>query len=181
MPITAEHIRTTVADYLTRHPDDASRLTRLLHALDDGQAMTDRSVMRGHVTAAVFLTRADGKVLHIAHKATGKWLVPGGHLEDADVTLADAALRELAEETGVPADQVAIGELLDIDVHPIAANPAKGEGDHFHFDFRFAATLIGRSEIRLQAEEVGGFAWDHLSPQKYPHATDRLNQLIATA
>ncbi|MGW4378310.1 NUDIX hydrolase [Kitasatospora sp. NPDC004531] len=174
MPVTTEHIRAAVDSYLERRPGDRERLGRLLAALGDGAELTDRSVMRGHVTAAVFLVREDGKVLHIAHNATGKWLVPGGHLEAGDETLAGAALRELAEETGIPADQVVLGELVDIDVHPIAANPAKGEGDHYHFDFRFAAVLSGRGEIRLQHEEVAGFGWDHLDPGQYRAAAERL-------
>ncbi|MFJ8440309.1 NUDIX hydrolase [Kitasatospora griseola] len=174
MPVTTEHIRATVEAYLHRWPGDRERLGRLLVALEDGADITDRSVMRGHVTAAVFLVRADGKVLHVAHSATGKWLVPGGHLEAGDDSLADAALRELAEETGIPADQVALGEVIDIDVHPIAANPAKDEGDHFHFDVRYAAVLSGRSEIRLQLEEVTGFAWDDLDPARYRLAGERM-------
>lgn len=59
-------------------------------------------------------------------------------------------------------------------MHPIAANPAKGEGDHFHFDVRYAAVLSGRSEIRLQLDEVAGFAWSHLDPEQYPAAAERI-------
>ncbi|MGW1816015.1 hypothetical protein ACWCQM_20910 [Streptomyces sp. NPDC002125] len=47
---------------------------------------------------------------------------------------------------------------LHIDVHPIDANPAKGEPAHQHFDFRFlfhTTADIGE----LQTEEVTDAAW----------------------
>jgi 8-oxo-dGTP pyrophosphatase MutT (NUDIX family) len=71
-----------------------------------------------------------------------------------------AALRELAEETGIDPDLVTpISPIpLHIDVHPIPANPAKDEPDHQHFDFRFLfrtdADVSG-----LQAEEVLDYSW----------------------
>jgi 8-oxo-dGTP pyrophosphatase MutT (NUDIX family) len=86
---------------------------------------------------------------------------PGGHLEESDDSLATAALRELTEETGIPAEAVTLldGDVpLDIDVHPIPANPAKDEPEHWHFDFRFAFTTKGH-EVVLQAEEVSHYSW----------------------
>jgi ADP-ribose pyrophosphatase YjhB (NUDIX family) len=50
----------------------------------------------------------------------------------------DAALRELREETGLT-DVDTNGRLLDCDVHPIPANPAKNEPAHLHFDLRYEA------------------------------------------
>ncbi|MFI8434386.1 NUDIX domain-containing protein [Streptomyces sp. NPDC079020] len=75
-------------------------------------------------------------------------------------TLLEAALRELTEETGIPADAVTTVSHLPvhIDVHPIPANDAKGEPDHQHIDFRFlfrTTADIGQ----LQTEEVTGAAW----------------------
>ncbi|MGW0886007.1 NUDIX domain-containing protein [Streptomyces sp. NPDC002671] len=51
-----------------------------------------------HATAGAILVDASHRVLHIQHLATGKWLLPGGHLEPADNTLLQAAGRELTEE-----------------------------------------------------------------------------------
>lgn len=42
-----------------------------------------------------------GLMLVIWHRALASWLPPGGHLAPGDVSLVDAARRELAEETGV--------------------------------------------------------------------------------
>jgi hypothetical protein len=44
-------------------------------------------------------------------------------------------------------------------VHPIPENPAKGEPDHFHVDFRFVFRTTGSELVTLQEEEVSGYTW----------------------
>jgi 8-oxo-dGTP pyrophosphatase MutT (NUDIX family) len=159
--ITAQHIRDTLTAYLDQRPEDKDSVSALIDALETtAETITSRKEFRGHVTAGALLLRSDGSVLLVEHKALAKWLFPGGHLEDEDSTLMLAALRELAEETGIDPDLVTpISPIpLHIDVHPIPANPAKDEPDHQHFDFRFLfrtdADVSG-----LQAEEVLDYSW----------------------
>src|SRR5438105_15287259 len=54
-----------------------------------------------HFTVAVFVVH-EGRVLLHYHRKLGKWLPPGGHIEDNEVP-DDAALREVLEETGIRA------------------------------------------------------------------------------
>ncbi|GAA2222242.1 NUDIX hydrolase [Streptomyces amakusaensis] len=160
MTITQEHIRTTIAAYLDRYPEDEHALEAVLGLIDGVGDLTSRKTLPGHITAGAVLVGADGRVLHILHNATGKWLLPGGHLEPSDETLLRAAGRELAEETGIPPHLVTPeGETpLHIDIHPIDANPAKDEPAHQHFDFRFLfRTTAGIGE--LQTEEVSDAVW----------------------
>lgn len=161
MPITAQHVRETLTSYLEEHPQDKDALATLIEVLDEaGESIVSRKEFRGHVTAGALLLRPDGRLLTIEHKALQKWLFPGGHLEDTDSTLMGAALRELAEETGISPDQVVPDGTapLHIDVHPIPANPAKGEPDHQHFDFRFLFRTTA-DVAELQAEEVTDYSW----------------------
>ncbi|MGB8939066.1 MAG: NUDIX domain-containing protein [Streptomyces sp.] len=160
MTITADHIRTTITGYLDQHPEDKRELSVVLGLIDDGDDLTSRKTLPGHVTAGAILAGPDGRVLHILHNATQKWLLPGGHLEPSDETLLRAAGRELAEETGIPPHVVTPHSEtpLHIDIHPIDTNPAKNEPAHQHFDFRFlfrTAADIGD----LQTEEVSDAAW----------------------
>ncbi|MGP3769746.1 NUDIX hydrolase [Streptomyces sp. SDT5-1] len=164
MAIKADHIRSTLVAYLDEHPDEKRELGVILGLLDDGDDLTSRKTLPGHVTAGAILIGSDGRVLHILHNATRKWLLPGGHLEPSDGTLLQAASRELAEETGIPAHLVTAQREtpLHIDIHPIAANPAKREPAHQHFDFRFLFRTT--AEIGdLQTEEVGDAAWREVS------------------
>ncbi|MFE4053011.1 NUDIX hydrolase [Streptomyces sp. YIM B13518] len=160
MAIPADHIRTTITVYLDQHPEDKPGLGVVLGLIDGVDDLTSRKTLPGHVTAGAILVGPDGRVLHILHNATQKWLLPGGHLEPSDGTLLQAAGRELVEETGIPPHVVTPhGETpLHIDIHPIDANPAKREPAHQHFDFRFLfRTTADIGE--LQAEEVSDAAW----------------------
>jgi 8-oxo-dGTP pyrophosphatase MutT (NUDIX family) len=54
-----------------------------------------------HFTVAVFVVH-DGRVLLHYHRKLGKWLPPGGHVEDNELP-DDAAVREVLEESGIRA------------------------------------------------------------------------------
>lgn len=54
-----------------------------------------------HFTVAVFVVHDQRVLLHY-HRKLGKWLPPGGHIEDNELP-DDAALREMLEETGIRA------------------------------------------------------------------------------
>ncbi|WP_405708041.1 NUDIX hydrolase [Streptomyces xanthophaeus] len=160
MPITADHIRTTLAEYADAHPDDKHALAPLAELLDQGADVTSRKEFRGHVTAGAVLVSDRGEALFIHHNALDKWLTPGGHLEPEDANLLGAALRELVEETGVTLSLAPVQPTpVHIDVHPIPANDSKDEGAHWHADFRFVFRATGDQAVTLQEEEVSGYAW----------------------
>jgi 8-oxo-dGTP pyrophosphatase MutT (NUDIX family) len=52
-----------------------------------------------HFTVAVFVVH-HGRVLLHYHRKLGKWLPPGGHIEDNELP-DEAAAREVLEETGI--------------------------------------------------------------------------------
>ena len=84
-----------------------------------------------HLTAsAVVLDPAGAQVLLVLHRKVGLWLQPGGHVDDGDTSLAQAALREAVEETGVPGLAVDPAP-CDLDRH---AAPC---GARHHLDVRF--------------------------------------------
>lgn len=168
MTVTHTEIRDVLSHYLDRHPGEVDDMALLSYALDEGHAVTSRKEFRiGHVTVGAAVVDPEGRVLMIRHKALGKWLLPGGHIEPEDSSLLGASLRELEEETGIlwqkvvspPAHEVAP---VDIDIHKIPADPDKGEPEHHHFDFRYAH-WIEDTGVRLQLEEVTDFAWRPLS------------------
>jgi 8-oxo-dGTP pyrophosphatase MutT (NUDIX family) len=61
-----------------------------------------KSCRDGHITAsALVVDPSRGRVLLTLHRKLEMWLQMGGHCEPSDAALADAALREAAEESGI--------------------------------------------------------------------------------
>jgi hypothetical protein len=134
--IAVQQIRAAVDAYLGCHPGDAGQIATLINALADPGDLASRTTFTGHVTCSAIVLDPGGHVLHIRHNALDRWLCPGGHLDLADSSLVGAALREVSEETGIDVRALALVDEMpiDIDVHPIPANPARGEPGHQHFD-----------------------------------------------
>ncbi|WP_030813612.1 NUDIX hydrolase [Streptomyces sp. NRRL F-2799] len=178
MPITPEHIRTTVSEYLAANPAEKAALSGLLEGLDRGDDLVGRKTVPLHVTAGAVLVDDGGHVLFIRHNIFREYLLPGGHLEAGDKDLMDAALRELMEETGIEAGVAPLSPRpVHIDVHHIPANETKGEPAHQHADVRYLFRTTGPVEVTLQEEEVSGWEWR--SPDTLVDAT--LRQRVLTA
>ena len=157
-------IRETVERYSRLFPEDNAVTSALLSLIHGGAQIRSRKEFLGHVTCGGIVLKDDGHLLMIHHRVLDRWLFPGGHIEQSDKSLRDAALREVIEETGIDHRMFhPVGSSLDttpihIDCHPIPPNPHKNEPKHLHFDFRF----VFRGEataISLQTQEVCNWAW----------------------
>ncbi len=81
-----------------------------------------------HLTASAFVVSSRGVVLH-RHRLLGRWIQPGGHIDDGE-SPESAALRETLEETGLVAQHLDPVELFHVDRHP-------GPRGHTHYDLRY--------------------------------------------
>lgn len=111
-----------------------------------------RSCFPGHFTASALVLSADGsQTLLTHHHILDRWLQFGGHC-DGDADTLRAALREATEESGIEDITPARVELLDVDIHPIPANPRRGEPAHEHFDLRYLLRAPADAVPRLSDE-----------------------------
>jgi 8-oxo-dGTP pyrophosphatase MutT (NUDIX family) len=141
-----------LARFATASSDEAASLERMRRFVAGPEDPFARDNPEGHVTGSAIIARPDGsEFLLVHHRKLGRWLQPGGHTEDADVSVYEAALREVREETGLVDVAAPLGrEIFDVDVHPI---PAHGRDPaHLHFDVRFLFTTE-RDVNRAGAED----------------------------
>ncbi len=140
-------------------PDEAQEEVRRryvahLEAHPDGLR---RSCFPDHITASTLILSADGEqVLLTLHAKAGAWFQMGGHCEDADTTLAGAALREAVEESGVHG--------LGLDPQPVQLNahPVRfcdPRGTVHHLDVRFLAVAPADSVHAVSEESIDVRWW----------------------
>lgn len=120
----------------------------------------------GHVTStALVLHPREPRVLFMHHHRLHRWLLPGGHVEESDGSLAGAAAREAVEETCVRIDQACAPLLAGIDVHGIP--PKKDEPFHLHHDliwcFRALTEDIHITDEAPSVLWVASADWDRLN------------------
>jgi 8-oxo-dGTP pyrophosphatase MutT (NUDIX family) len=123
--------------YAAEGPEEVESLAWIRRFLAGPEDPFSRSTPEGHVTGSAVVARPDGSAfLLVLHRKLSRWLQPGGHTEESDPTVFDAALREAREETGIGRFDAPLGHaILDVDVHAI---PAHGrDAAHFHFDVRY--------------------------------------------
>jgi 8-oxo-dGTP pyrophosphatase MutT (NUDIX family) len=141
--------------YIESEPENQHSKALLIEFAKQNDNCCERTLLSGHFTGSCWLVSQDGaRVLLTHHKKLGRWLQLGGHA-DGDSNLAQVALREAQEESGLN-DLSVEAEIFDLERHAI---PARGnEPAHYHHDVRFVVRANG-SEIFAVSDESHALAW----------------------
>ena len=107
------------------------------------------------------------------HARIGRWLQTGGHLEDADQSLEQAALREATEESGLTGLQL-LGPPLLLSRHTVSCGGLPTA--HLDVQYLVQAPSAARPVVSAESEDVRWFGWRQL-----PEVDASVQSLVAAA
>jgi 8-oxo-dGTP pyrophosphatase MutT (NUDIX family) len=127
----------------------------------------------GHITCTAAVLHPNGRqVLVMYHHRHRRWLLPGGHIEESDVTLGDTARREAMEETAIRIQGAGPARLAGMDVHGIPAR--KREPFHLHHDLIFAFFAeSGEFAVSNEAPQVAWCGVEEFTRYQLPSSITR--------
>lgn len=159
-----------------RPPDDEQERLRLYY-LDHLAAHRDgwsRTCPGAHLTASSLICApAEREVLLTLHARLGRWLQTGGHVEADDRTMALAAGREAAEESGLVGLHVEPEPLL-LSRHELSCSGRPT----FHLDVQFLV-MARRAEPPQFGAESLDVRW--FRPDQLPAVDQSVLDLVAAA
>ncbi|KQR37607.1 hypothetical protein ASF80_13830 [Microbacterium sp. Leaf159] len=160
---TSDLERAAQADFATFFPDEHGPVSR-----DDGP---------DHATAsALVFDPTLTRTLLVFHAKGQFWVQPGGHLESGDASIADAALRELREETGVVVSGLPESLVYDLDHHGLSSAFGRCSS---HLDIGVAVVVPEGAALIVsdESEDVRWWPIDALPDQVPPGFDGRVRRL----
>ncbi|WP_230674115.1 NUDIX hydrolase [Rathayibacter sp. Leaf248] len=148
---------------------------------EHGEGALERSLGPEHITASCFVLSPElDRVLLCFHGKGRFWVQLGGHIEPGDASVADAALREAREESGV-ASLAPLGSLpLDLDRHGLGGGFGRCSR---HWDIGYGAIADPSSLVVVsdESEDVAWFPVDALPEEVPPGFAGRLAGAVRAA
>jgi len=118
-----------------------------------GAVMLTKSAAPSHITASACVLSPDARATCLVlHARIGRWVQPGGHLERGDHSVADAAARETAEETGLSGR--ILGGPVMLSRHRAPCRPGVVD---WHLDVQYL--LVAERALPAVSDESTDVAW----------------------
>lgn len=156
MSLRADAARTLKEWTAPDQQQDRLRLAYLDHLEEHEDGMW-KGCASGHLTAsALVIDPVRERVLLTLHRKLEMWLQMGGHCEPQDGSLAEAALREATEESGVSGLRLLTGGPVRLDRHttPCAV----------HLDVQYAALAPAEAMEQISEESLALRWYEYADP-----------------
>lgn len=165
---------------LAYHPstevDGAFQQQMLTFLNDHPMDFYRRTLTVGHFTASAWIVNpSHDRFLLTHHRKLNRWLQLGGHIEE-DANLAEAAMREALEESGLSDLKLVSPDIFDLDIHSIPER--KGDPEHLHLDVRFLIEANDETPLRI-SNESNDLAWVDKDTIKHLHPETSMLRMLA--
>jgi S-adenosylhomocysteine hydrolase/8-oxo-dGTP pyrophosphatase MutT (NUDIX family) len=150
--------------------------------------LTNRENTKGHFTASIFLLcKKTKRVLVLEYKALKMYLPPGGHIGPHETPL-EAALRNLAEDTGIK-DGFMLRSLipgnrdvpLNVESYRIPDDPKKDDDGHIHHCFEYLAVVKDEDDVAISSVKDKAYQWtdwdDFVAEERFKEAAVKIEEL----
>lgn len=118
----------------------------------------DDSKVERFICVTTYVINEKGKFLMISHKKLGKWLPPGGKVNN-DETPDQAAIRECYEETGVKIELVG-DKCIPTGLCPPIGCQLNSMSDRVdHVDLLYLGVANGYDPLKVSEREASDIAW----------------------
>lgn len=161
-----QEINNIIEKYLKIFPSEQEKQKELINFVNntDDLKLTDWNNFSGHIVASAFIYgEKEKKFLVLFHKDLKMYLYPGGHIEENDKSVLDAAKREVIEETGITNFKVLLLHSMiipvDISYHQTPYNSRLNLPSHPHYDFRYLFTIENIIDVKTDTLELGDYKW----------------------
>jgi 8-oxo-dGTP pyrophosphatase MutT (NUDIX family) len=148
-------LRATLTGYAPVDAVEATDVARAVALLDTGDPWSREHPL--HVTASALVVHPPTRrVLLRWHARMAGWLQVGGHGDPGESDPWAVALREAAEETGLP-DLAAVTTALErtpVQVVVVSVPPGKGEPAHEHVDVRYVLATATPDAVRAETSDA---------------------------
>ena len=150
------NLKKLIADYRLRFPHELKEIDRLYEFVCHNSDCFSRDLLIGHITGSAWVIDDSGtRTLLTHHRKLNKWLQPGGHADGLS-DVAEVAMKEAEEETGLKNLRLVAPAIFDIDIHSIPQR--KNEPQHYHYDCRFLIQCESNDQYVI-SDESHDLAW----------------------
>lgn len=156
-----------ISEYLKLYPNETEKIKIIIDFVNryNDEEIIDWNNFDGHIVASGFVyAKKEKKFIMLYHNEFNRYVYPGGHVDQTDITILDAAKREIKEETGISnISEVVINNNqlmpIDIDIHHIGYNQKLNLPEHYHYDFRYLFFVDKIEDVIIDKNESDGYKW----------------------